>query len=125
MILIQWYYAVTSCLFTGLCITLFQEKKFWLAFSGTTWHVWLVVLLISVINNLGQNLGTYLNQRASPTTVGIMSYSGIGFSFIVDVYLFKLNFTVLEVIGVAICLFFSVLTAVYKHFSSKIVAPLD
>ena len=123
VIVIQWYYAITSCLVTGLCIAFFQEKKFKVAFEETKWYVWLIVLVICVMNNLGQNLGTCINQRANPATVGIMSYSAIGFSFIVDVYLFNLSFTTIEVLGVSICLFFSILTAVYKDFRSKTVEP--
>ena len=53
-----------------------------------------------------------------------MSYSGIGYSFIVDVYLFNLSFTTIEALGVSICLFFSILTAVYKNFRKANVEPI-
>ena len=45
-----------------------------------------------------------------------MSYTGIGFSFMLDIWVFKTSFTHWEVYGVFICLFFSCVTALYKHF---------
>jgi len=46
-----------------------------------------------------------------------MSYFGIGFSFFFDVLLFKITFTPLEIVGVSICLFFTLLTAIYKQYT--------
>ena len=66
------------------------------------------------MNNLGQNLSTYINQRANPAFVGILSYMGMGFSFLLDVYVFHFTFSGLEVLGVGICLAFSLATAFYK-----------
>ena len=48
-----------------------------------------------------------------------MGYTGIGFSFLLDYYVFDLSFTALEITGVFICLFFSFLASIYKHFRSK------
>lgn len=45
-----------------------------------------------------------------------MQYSGVAFSFMLDVFLFNQVFTGLEVLGVCICLFFSFVTAIYKHW---------
>ena len=45
-----------------------------------------------------------------------MSYFGIGFSFIFDVLIFDISFAPLEVIGVCICLFFTLVTAIYKQY---------
>ena len=73
-----------------------------------------MIAVVCIMNNLGQNLSTYLNQRANPAFVGILSYFGLGFSALLDVYLFHFNFSMLEVLGVVICLVFSLATAVYK-----------
>ena len=86
-----------------------------MAFKETSWQVWALIGVISILNNIGQNLGTWINQRANPATVGIFSYFGIGFSVLFDVFLFNLSFTMLEVLGVIICLLFSILAAVYKY----------
>lgn len=49
-----------------------------------------------------------------------MSYFGIGFSFLFDVLIFGISFAPLEVIGVCICLFFTLVTAIYKQY---VIAP--
>ena len=41
---------------------------------------------------------------------------GVTFSFLFDILVFKQTFTDFEVLGVLVCLFFSFITAVYKHF---------
>ena len=82
-----------------------------------------MIVGLSILNNFGQNLGTYINQRANPATVGIMSYAGIGFSFLIDIYAFNLEFTGLEVLGVCICLVFSLATAIYKHYKERAKPP--
>ena len=115
VIVIQWYYALTSCLVTGISVWL-QKKSFYTAFTETGWHEWLFILSIGILNNLGQNLMTCINQRANPATASIMMYFGIGFSFIFDVLLFKISFTPLQLIGTGICLSFTAMTAIYKQY---------
>ena len=68
------------------------------------------------MNFAGQNLGTWINQRANPAVVAIMCYFGIAFSFLIDLLIFKLGFTGLEIVGACTCLLFSLLAAVYKHY---------
>ena len=47
-----------------------------------------------------------------------MGYSGIMFSFALDIVLFDLSFSAMEIVGVSICLAFSLLTAIYKHITT-------
>jgi len=61
-------------------------------------------------------LATWINQRANPATIGIFSYFSIGFTFLFDILLFNITFTSMEVVGVCICLLFSMMAAIYKHF---------
>lgn len=49
---IQWYYAFMSTVVTGICIAT-QEKPFYIAFTESTWQVWLLIVILSVLNNLG------------------------------------------------------------------------
>ena len=112
---IQWYYAVASCLVTGVSIALFQDKKFRTAFTDSTWQEWLLILVIGVLNNLGQNLSTWINQRANPATVGILMYFGVSFAFFFDILLFNISFTALELVGVSIVVVFTLSTAIYKQ----------
>ena len=81
--------------------------------------MWVLILAIGMLNNLGQNLSTWINQRANPATVSIMSYCGIVFSFMLDVLVFHFSFTTMEICGVLVCLFFSIIATAYKHFITK------
>jgi drug/metabolite transporter (DMT)-like permease len=113
---IQWYYALASCLITGGSVAFLQEKKFSLAFTESNFTDWAFILTISILNNIGQNLSTWINQRANPATLGIFGYFSIGFTFILDILIFNITFSGLEVTGVCICLLFSLMAAIYKHF---------
>jgi EamA domain-containing membrane protein RarD len=77
-----------STLVTGICVWS-QEKPFYIAFTDSTWQVWTLIVVLSILNNLGQNLNTWINQRANPATIGIMQYMGVTFSFMFDVFLFN------------------------------------
>lgn len=69
-------------------------------------------------------MATWINQRANPATVGIMQYSGVFFSFMLDIFIFNQLFSGLEVLGVCICLLFSLITAIYKHYFAKKPLPV-
>ena len=57
---IQWYYAMMSTVVTGICVWS-QEKSFYIAFTESTWQVWVLIVILSILNNLGQNLNTWIN----------------------------------------------------------------
>ena len=46
--------------------------------------------------------------------MGLIAYTGVLYNFLVDLVIFKVQFTKLQVIGVAICIGFSVSAAIYK-----------
>ena len=56
----------------------------------------------------------YTNQNANPTTVSLMLYVGVFYSFFCDKYLFSHIFSGLELAGVMVCLVCSVVAALYK-----------
>mmetsp|Transcript_31956 Transcript_31956/g.39667 ORF Transcript_31956/g.39667 Transcript_31956/m.39667 type:complete len:91 (+) Transcript_31956:509-781(+) len=60
VIVIQWYYALTSCMVTGIAVGC-QKKRFLRAFTESTWREWLLIFTIGVLNNCGQNLSTWIN----------------------------------------------------------------
>ena len=49
---IQWFYAFMSTVVTGICIWT-QEKSFYIAFTDSSWQVWLLIVILSILNNLG------------------------------------------------------------------------
>jgi len=102
-----------SVLVTGAFV-IAQEKSFKTAFTESTWREWGLMATIAVCNNLGQLLDTHNNQRANPATVGILSYFGISVSFLVDLFIFDIKFTPLEITGSCMCFFFTIGLAVYK-----------
>lgn len=51
VLVIQWYYALTSSIVTGTCV-LFSEKSFKLAFTDASLGDWGLILAIAVLNNL-------------------------------------------------------------------------
>ena len=57
---------------------------------------------------------TYSNQYANPSTVGLILYMGILYNFLVDLFIFNVTFTTLQLVGIAVCISFSVSAAVYK-----------
>ena len=90
---IQWYYALTSSLITGICV-LAQEKSFYTVFTDSTWQVWAMVLALCILNNLGQNLGNWIIHRANPVVVLVMQQGGVFFNLAFDLLLFDITFTV-------------------------------
>ena len=77
------------------------------------------ILLVCVLNMICQNLFTCANQNSSPTTVGLMIYVGVVYSFLLDHFAFKISFVPLELIGVLVCLVCSVSAAIYKYKIEK------
>ena len=57
-------------------------------------HYWiyLEVLACAFLNMTGQNIMTYSNQFANPATVGLISYMGVLYNVIVDLYIFDIIF---------------------------------
>ena len=92
-------------------------------------HYWiyLEILAVAVLNNIGQNLMTYSNQFANPATVGLIGYIGVFYNFLADLYLFGITFIPLQIVGVVICVTFCILAAIYKIYKQrqeeKIVEP--
>lgn len=87
--------------------------------SGLSWMTWLELIATSFVNIVAMALMTLCNQRGQPTTVGVLNYCGIVYSFMFDILVFKLSFSALEYVGVCITLSFSTMAAVWKLFPKK------
>ena len=57
---------------------------------------------------------TYSNQYANPATVGLISYMGVLYNFMVDLIAFDVVFGGLQICGICVCMTFSISAAVYK-----------
>ena len=76
--------------------------------------IYLEVLACAFLNMVGQNLMTYMNQRANPASVGLIGYMGVLYNVIVDLYIFDVIYVPLQIVGAFVALTFSVLAAIYK-----------
>ena len=112
---IQFIYSLTSSILMGICVLLLHpstgKEDF---FIYSSWTVYAKILAVCFLNMICQNIFTYANQNSSPTTVGLMIFVGVGYSFLLDLYVFKLTFSSLELIGVLICLICSISATIYK-----------
>lgn len=122
---IQFAYALMASTVMGITLTVICISTGHVPYTFDSWWIYLEVILSSFLNMCGQNLMTYANQYANPATVGLISYMGVLYNFIVDLLIFGVIFTKLQIIGVAICLSFSVAAAVYKIRKEKREAKLD
>ena len=63
---------------------------------------------------------TVANQNANPTTISLIRYVGVAYSFLADYLLFELNLSELQEIGVIICVNASVSAILYKLITTEI-----
>ena len=111
---IQFVYALMSTICTGIVLLGFCVAEGEMPYVYESWWIYLEVLISSALGMLGQSLMTYSNQHANPSTVALISYMGVSYTFLVDLTIFNSTFTYLQLIGVAITLSFSVAAAIYK-----------
>ena len=57
---------------------------------------------------------TIANQYANPTRVGLITYIGVAYNFLVDLYIFKSTFTLPQLLGVTITLSSAISAGLYK-----------
>ena len=53
-------------------------------------------------------------QNANPAFVGIVMYLGIGYNLLADLALFNAEFSVTQIFGISISLFFTIVVAASK-----------
>jgi len=49
------------------------------------------------------------NQACNPARVALLDYIGIVYSFGIDIFLFELNFSMIQIVGVAVILALNIL----------------
>ena len=117
--LIQLYYGIMSTLIIGVYMLVNGIITDKIPLYGLSWTTWLELIATSVINIVAMSLLTLCNQRGQPTTVGVLMYCGIVYSFLFDMFVFNLSFTGLEYVGVGITLSFNVMAVVWKLLTKK------
>ena len=111
---IQFAYAVMATVVMAILLTVMCITKKHVPYNYDSVWVYFEILFCAFLNMVGQNLLTYSNQKANPATVGLISYMGVFYNFLVDLFLFDIKFTQMQIIGVAICMTFSITAAIYK-----------
>ena len=81
--------------------------------------IYFEILAGCIVYACAQNTMTVANQNANPTTVSLIRYIGVAYSFLADYLLFELNLSALQVIGVIICVISSVSAIVYKLITTQ------
>ena len=112
---IQFVYAFTAVVVLGSCVVaekLSTGKGSWFIYSN--WKTYGEIFGVAALNMIAQNCLVYTNQNANPTTVSLMLYVGVFYSFFIDKYLFAHVYSGLELSGVMLCLVCSVSAALYK-----------
>ena len=73
---------------TGVLIVQSFNSGTWPYQFDSTW-TYLEMLAAALINMVGMNLMTIANQRANPSRVSLLSYLGVGYNFLVDLFIFQ------------------------------------
>jgi hypothetical protein len=75
---------------------------------------WNELVFASIFNYFGVNLLTQSNQVGLPATVALLVYVRVFYNFIFDFLYFEVNFSVLQYVGMAITITFSLTAAAVK-----------
>ena len=112
--IIQFNYSLMATISMGVFLVVACIAQKHVPYVYSSGWIYLEVFAAAVANMVGQNIMTISNQYANPATVGLITYMGVLYNFLVDLYIFDIAFTELQLLGVGICLSFSVAAAIYK-----------
>ena len=104
--LIIFYFSLFSCLFS-----LFFIKSFVLP---SLFEI-LILLLIGIFAGFGQFFLTVAYKKASVSAVSIYNYTGVIFSYIFSVFMFKEIVDIYSIIGMILTIFAALLVYYYKN----------
>ena len=83
-------------------------------FIYESWYIYRDILIANIINVAGNFSILIAYQNANPAFVGIIMYLGIGYNLLADLVLFDSRFSGMQIFGVSIALFFTILVASSK-----------
>ena len=83
-------------------------------FVYESWYIYRDILIANIINVAGNFSILIAYQNANPAFVGIIMYLGIGYNLLADLVLFDSRFSGMQIFGVSIALFFTILVASSK-----------
>jgi drug/metabolite transporter (DMT)-like permease len=69
---------------------------------------------MGITSSIGRNMEIYATQFAAPTTVALLRYVGVLYYFLVDILLFKQDFTFLQLLGASMMLITNIVSSVIK-----------
>jgi drug/metabolite transporter (DMT)-like permease len=96
----------------------FQTASHW-PLLGYSTEIYLFFLAAGFFEGLAQNFFAYANQVGDPVTVSILLYVGIVYSFLADTFIFKIDFTSVQLWGVATMLFCNIAVIILKFKSIR------
>ena len=117
---IQFNYALTSATVMAVVVLVVYLNTGRTPFVYDSWLVYLEILVASVVNMLAQNVATISNQNANPGTVALIAYIGVVYNFLCDYFVFELDLSGMQAIGVAICLVCSVGAAIHRISAKQV-----
>ena len=83
-------------------------------FNYDNWYIYGELIIASIANVAGLSSILIAYQNANPAIVGFFMYLGVGYNFVADKYLFDITFNTMQIVGVIISLFFTLIVAADK-----------
>lgn len=106
---LQLHFSFWGAIGTGIFLPLEQGPLF--SFDRQTW---LLILCMGGTNVYAMNSFAYTSQHAKPTTVALLRYMGVLYSFAADLIFWHQQFAFLQIVGVTIMLTANILFVLHK-----------
>ena len=117
---LSYHYGILLTLVTAIPIFITYIKTREAPYVYDSWWIYLEILAGCIVYACAQNTMTVANQNANPTTISLIRYVGVAYSFLADYLLFELNLSNLQVIGLIICINASVSAILYKLIATEL-----
>ena len=111
---IMFNYGLTQAQILSFILVGIYMSKNRIPFIYESWHVYRDILIANIISVAGNFLLLIAYQNANPAFVGIVMYLGIGYNLLADLVLFNAGFSFMQILGISIALFFTIVVAISK-----------
>ena len=79
-----------------------------------SWTIYGELLIANILNLVGLGGILIACQNANPSLVGMIMFLGVGYNFLADFVIFNTQISGMQLVGVSISLFFTLIVAAYK-----------
>jgi len=90
-----------------------SQNRVPLVFQHTS--TYFILTIACLLNMIATSFMTCSTQRSKPSTVALICYTGIIYNFLLDVFVFRVTFSTLQLFGIGIVCAFNVGTVVHKQ----------